>query len=84
VCARQINEVLYRDFTRTGELVEKTDLENFIKLYINHRPAYALDKQDIEKVRSRPSPAGVGPPRSWAKRLLTRWHKRRPKGRWYA
>lgn len=46
----QIKEVKYRDFTRTGELVESIDLETFIKLYVNHRPVADLDKQDIDKV----------------------------------
>lgn len=46
----QVKEVMYREFTKTGELVESIDLDTFIRLYINHRPVLELDKQDIDKV----------------------------------
>jgi len=46
----QVNEVRYRDFARTGEMLEAIDLDTFIKLYVNHRPVTELEKQDIDKV----------------------------------
>lgn len=53
-----MNEVRYRDFSKHGAAVESLDLETFTKLYVNHRPAFPLDKNDIEKVRTpiRPDP----------------------------
>ena len=46
----QVNEVRYRDFAKTGELVETIDLDTFIKLYVNHRPVAELEKKEIDRV----------------------------------
>eukprot|EP01036_Dinobryon_divergens_P027639 gene27639-36445_t len=42
-----INEVRYKSFVRTGVTEQFINLEDFIKLYINHRPVLPLDKQNI-------------------------------------
>lgn len=43
-----INEVKYKEFMITGKTQDYIGLDEFIKLYINHRPVIALEKQQID------------------------------------
>lgn len=38
-----IAEVRYSQFTMTGEIVEHVDFNEFVKLYVNHRPAHNVN-----------------------------------------
>lgn len=42
------NEVRYKAFMTTGVLNYDIDLEDFIKLYVNHRPLFPLNSNSIE------------------------------------
>merc|ERR1712232_340060 len=46
---RMCNEVKYADFTETGKLKRLISLDDFIKLYVNHRPVFGVGKEDIAK-----------------------------------
>eukprot|EP01039_Chlorochromonas_danica_P007847 gene7848-8660_t len=43
-----INEVRYKQFVVTGEMQDLIGLDDFIKLYINHRPVVPLEKHYIQ------------------------------------
>ena len=40
-------EIKYSKFSETGEAVDRVGFEEFVKLYVNHRPVFAVGPQQI-------------------------------------
>lgn len=44
-----MGEISYRDYAETGHLVEEIQFEDFVKFYINHRPAFGISLHQIQE-----------------------------------
>lgn len=44
-----MNEISYRNYAETGEIIEEITFEEFVKFYINHRPAFGISLQQLRK-----------------------------------
>ncbi|XP_076245455.1 cilia- and flagella-associated protein 251 [Calliopsis andreniformis] len=45
-----MSEISYRNYAETGQLVEEITFEDFVKLYINHRPVYDISLHKLRQV----------------------------------
>lgn len=43
-----MNEIKFSKYVETGEYVTELDLDDFIRLFVNHRPVFGLDTKRIE------------------------------------
>ncbi|CAM9978678.1 unnamed protein product [Discosporangium mesarthrocarpum] len=46
--SHMVNEVKYSRFTETGQVEDTINLEGLIRLFVNHRPVFPVNKQGIE------------------------------------
>ncbi|XP_046838391.1 cilia- and flagella-associated protein 251-like [Vespa crabro] len=44
-----MREVSYRNYAETGQLLEEITFEDFVKLYINHRPVFGYSMKEMKK-----------------------------------
>lgn len=44
-----MEEICYKYYAETGKLTEEINFEEFVRLYINHRPAFGLSMRQMEK-----------------------------------
>lgn len=44
-----MEEVSYKNYADNGELVDEITFEEFVKLYVNHRPAFGVTRNEIKK-----------------------------------
>merc|ERR1712196_661791 len=42
-----ITEIKYSKFAETGEVVERVHFEDFVRLYVNHRPVFAVGPKQV-------------------------------------
>jgi hypothetical protein len=47
--SNMVNEVKYADFTTLGTVKDQIALDEFIALYVNHRPVFGVNKAQIEQ-----------------------------------
>ena len=43
-----INEVKYSKFTDTGKVVNYLDMDTLLRVFVNHRPVYGVDRNEIQ------------------------------------
>ncbi|KYM94219.1 WD repeat-containing protein 66 [Cyphomyrmex costatus] len=48
-CKNIMTEVCYKHYTETGKLVEEITFEEFVQLYVNHRPAFGICMRHIKE-----------------------------------
>merc|ERR1719231_692610 len=68
------SEVKYAKFTETGQTQESINLEDFIKLHVNHRPVFGIGKHQIEQAFAALGASGPDASLNWeylASRLST-------------
>jgi hypothetical protein len=53
-------EVKYAEFTATGETAEDIGLDDFVRLYVNHRPLVGVGKDDIQAAFAALEAMGLG------------------------
>lgn len=44
-----MREVSYRNYAETGQLLEEITFEDFVKLYVNHRPALGYSTREMKR-----------------------------------
>ncbi|XP_076624821.1 cilia- and flagella-associated protein 251 [Colletes latitarsis] len=44
-----MGEISYKNYAETGKLVEEITFEEFVKLYINHRPAFGISLKQLQE-----------------------------------
>ena len=44
-----MGEISYRDYADTGHIIEEIKFEDFVKFYINHRPASGISLHQIQE-----------------------------------
>ncbi|XP_043283164.1 cilia- and flagella-associated protein 251-like [Venturia canescens] len=44
-----MEEISYKHYAETGRLVEEMTFDDFVKLYVNHRPAFGITKTQIRQ-----------------------------------
>ncbi|KOX75404.1 WD repeat-containing protein 66 [Melipona quadrifasciata] len=44
-----MGEMSYRDYAETGHIIEEIKFEDFVKFYINHRPAFGISLHQIQE-----------------------------------
>ncbi|CAJ1410478.1 unnamed protein product [Effrenium voratum] len=65
------NEVKYSRFAETGEYVDRIGFEDLVKLYVNHRPVFAVGPEQIKQAFDALREGGAGPSRDTLLNLLT-------------
>ena len=43
-----MGEVSYKNYAETGELIEEINFEEFIQLYVNHRPVFGISMEQYK------------------------------------
>jgi len=44
-----MNEVKYSKFTNTGKVVNSLDMDTLLRVFVNHRPVYGVDRNEIKE-----------------------------------
>lgn len=43
------NEIRFSEYVDTGEIIDKINLPDFLKIYLNHRPPFGNTMRNIQK-----------------------------------
>lgn len=43
-----LNEIMYKNYASSGQLNKRMRFEEFVKLYINHRPTFGISMQQLK------------------------------------